>query len=121
MSTPFIQKVMALAAEDLECAAAGQLGRTEIDMLCKLIEESQREASTLMSYAGKVSASIPNNNSSKMSSDRKWSPAYNKKLDSPWGPPLPPSVGYTSSEGLWRPTSSSVVSLDVTSFLSPIM
>ena len=119
----------------------------EIDMLCKLIEvscpfrwglypifganigflqESQREASTLLSYAGKVTSS----NKVPLSSNKKWSPAYQKDRDtrmgdssssdvSPWGPPLPPSVGYSSSGELWRPTS--VVSLDVKSFLSPII
>ena len=52
MSTPFIQKVMALAAEDLECAAAGQLDRTEIDMLCNIGAKGQRFLSTVITNLG---------------------------------------------------------------------
>ncbi len=98
----------------------------EVDMLCRLIEESQKEASTLLSYAGAVSKG--NGGSAK-----KWSPAYvagqsttsvttTKTTNNPWGPPLPPSIGYSSSGGLWRPSSTpGVISMDVKSFLSPIV
>lgn len=84
----------------------------EVDMLCRLIEESQKEASTLLSYAGAVSSS-PQKGSSK-----KWSPAYTPQHEcTKWGPPLPPSVGYSTNGGLWRPNA---MSLDVKSFLSPM-
>jgi len=36
MSTPFVQKVMSFAKQDLEAACAGQLDMAEIDMLCDI-------------------------------------------------------------------------------------
>lgn len=100
----------------------------EVDMLCRLIEESQKEASTLLSYAGAVTANSSSNHATSMSaigSSKKWSPAYTPVNSNPWGPPLPPSVGLDSK--VWRPSvmersmERSTISLDVKTFLSPIV